>query len=223
MQINKTDMVRLLLFLIVFIYNDYFDGDYPKIKSKQNSMDITRKNIDIYYIDSDTIELEILPIKEFNYMINSNSVNIVDEVKNIVSIRKVYELVNGNYLVRYSNAYGIKVKHRDDYLKITKTKCHDIISLIFDKNTQSFYYSFRLYPNYVKNILQRSNKSLPEEYGSNFYYYIEGKEYVRRSKAVKFEDESILIYHNRTPNVAQGTWFPDFENFMFYFNNNYVD
>lgn len=169
--------------------------------------------------EGESIHIRIVSAKYRYQLIQDDSTKLIAEIKNIAGKKPIYKIRNGYFLIGYTaSSYAILVDSEDDLKKVIRNEKHDIVSLI--KNKENFFYSFNLHSSLIEHMLEKNYK-IVDGYGKEYRRPFNHSE-PTYSKTVQFEDGSILIYFERAQNVYQGDWFPDKENFLFFYNNGYT-
>jgi hypothetical protein len=164
--------------------------------------------------------IELLPTKEAEALIAEGTYKFEREIKGLFN-RSLYRSAEGKHLMSYAVQFYVLLDSEKEYESVARTEDHDLISLVYDKIGNRFYISFSLYSSGIAKML-RKNHSVVEGYGRKIYGYDEGKQIVKTSKAVRFDDGSMLIYNERAPSVYSGRWCQDFENFEYLYKNEFL-
>ncbi len=180
-----------------------------------------RYNLDTLFVKSPNgkiVKLKLISRSEIDGFIEESTTKHLLDIKTITGNIPVFQLLDNKILVAYTlDDYGFIVNNLEEFQQITRNKSQDKISLHI--NGEKYYYGFNLNSNKISNLL-KEKYTVVDGYGHVFKAPLGFEDTI--SRVIKFNDESILIFIERAPDIFQGTWFSDFNNFKYFYENGYT-
>ncbi len=167
-------------------------------------------NIQIAHPDGKKITFTLVSAKERREILK-NEVQSLLRVDEFLFKTPIHVLNNGDYLVEYTiRDYAMRFSSKESLDLFTDNKVYFQVSI--HSADRNLHYCFWIKSN--DRIIQ---------FMETQPIYIDGYPSRLDFKLYQLKDGSYIRINKRAENVYQGKWFPDLENFEYYYNNQLTD
>jgi hypothetical protein len=167
-------------------------------------------NIQISHPDGKKITFSLVSAKERREILK-NEVQSLLRIDEFLFKTQIHILKNGDYFVEYTiRDYAMRFASKEDLDLFTDNKIYFQVSIHHaDKH---MHYCFWIKSNDRIIAFMKTEPAYVDGYPSKLDF-----------KLYQLKDGSYIRVNKRAENVYQGKWFPDLENFEYYYNNQLTD